>query len=205
MNRKKFLFVKKLFDFMFALIFIIVLVPVFIVLAILIVIDSGYPVFFTQIRIGEKGKPFKIYKFRTMTTDKTSQDAGNIILMDDYRITKIGKYLRKYSVDELPQLINILRGEMSIIGPRPTLEYQVKKYDPRQNKRLDVKPGITGWAQVNGRNNLTWAQKIELDIWYVEHMSLPLDFKILCLTLVVIFQTKQIYVTGEDDEISKQG
>lgn len=205
MNQKKYFLAKRIFDFMFALVLIIVLIPLFFILAILIIIDSGYPVFFTQIRIGKQGKAFKIYKFRTMTNDETHQDKGNIILMDDYRITRLGKYLRKYSLDELPQLINILRGEMSIIGPRPTLEYQVKKYNARQYKRLDVRPGITGWAQVNGRNSLIWAQKIELDVWYVENMTLWLDFKILCLTLFVLFQTKQVYVKDKNDEISKSG
>ena len=143
--------------------------------------DRG-PVLFRQTRVGKGGVDFELLKLRTMVVGAESQGAGYAVDRGDSRITRIGRVLRRTSVDELPQLWNVVRGEMSLIGPRPTLRYQVDRYDEHQRHRLDIRPGITGWAQVNGRAALPWAERIELDVWYVEHRSLALDLKILLKT-----------------------
>jgi lipopolysaccharide/colanic/teichoic acid biosynthesis glycosyltransferase len=148
--------------------------------------DSG-PVFYRQTRVGKDGADFELVKLRTMVVDAEKLGAGYAVNEGDSRITRVGRVLRKLSLDELPQLWNVLRGEMSLIGPRPTLRYQVEKYSERQRKRLDVKPGITGWAQVHGRATLPWADRIELDVWYVEHRAPRLDLKILAMTPFALF------------------
>ena len=143
--------------------------------------DRG-PVLYRQTRVGRDGADFELLKLRTMVVGAETQGAGFAVDRGDPRITRVGRLLRRTSVDELPQLWNVLRGEMSIVGPRPTLRYQVERYDARQRRRLDVRPGLTGWAQVHGRASLPWAERIELDVWYVEHRSPLLDLKILLRT-----------------------
>jgi len=140
----------------------------------------GWPILYRQIRPGLRGTPFSILKFRTMTND---HDGRGCLLPDADRITPVGRLLRSTSLDELPELINVIKGEMSLVGPRPLLMQYLERYTPEQMRRHEVKPGITGWAQVNGRNAITWEQKFELDVWYVDHRNLLLDFKILVMTL----------------------
>ena len=191
--------IKRIFDFMASLIGIIILLPFFAMIAILIKLDSKGPVLFIQTRAGKDGKPFRVYKFRTMVKNAEEKGPGYFVEKNDSRITRVGSFLRKYSLDELPQLINVLKGEMSLVGPRPTLMYQVEEYDDYQWRRLEVKPGITGWAQVNGRNELTWPEKIKHDVWYVDNRSFWLDLKIIFMTFRVVF-TDKIYADESFDE-----
>lgn len=152
----------------------------------------GSPIY-TQRRIGKDGRPFAIYKLRTMVAGAESIGAGLAIQQGDERITRVGAVLRRYSLDELPNLWNVVRGEMSIVGPRPTLPWQVQRYSERQRGRLAVKPGITGWAQIHGRAALPWPARIELDLWYVEHRSLALDLRILAATVGLVLRGDGIY------------
>jgi lipopolysaccharide/colanic/teichoic acid biosynthesis glycosyltransferase len=154
--------------------------------------DRG-PVFFRQERVGQDGRLFEVLKLRTMVVDAHTQGAGYAVDKGDSRITRVGSLLRKTSLDELPQLWNVLRGEMSLVGPRPTLAYQVERYTDRQRRRLEVRPGLTGWAQVNGRASLSWPERIELDVWYVEHRSLALDLRILLRTVSVLLRPGVVY------------
>ena len=171
----------------------LVTAPVVAVLALLIRLESsGHPIY-TQTRVGKDGELFPIYKLRTMVRGAEFTGAGLAIQEGDERITRIGAFLRRYSLDELPNLWNVLRGEMSIVGPRPTLAVQVEQYTERQRGRLAVKPGITGWAQINGRASLPWPERIELDLWYVEHRSMWLDLRILARTLRMVFRGEGIY------------
>ena len=175
---------------------LILLLPIFVIIGIFIKIDSRGPVFFVQERAGKNGKVFRAYKLRTMVNNAVEMGLGYEIAKDDNRITRIGKYLR-WGIDELPQLLNVFRGEMSLVGPRPTLPEQVARYSKEHRRRLEMKPGLTGWALVNGRNKLSWPERIKLDIWYIDHWSLWLDLKILLKTVwVVIFLREGIY--GED-------
>jgi lipopolysaccharide/colanic/teichoic acid biosynthesis glycosyltransferase len=167
--------------------------PVIAWLALLIRLESPGSPLYTQVRVGKDGKPFRIYKLRTMVTGAEFQGAGLAIAQGDSRITRLGGFLRRTSLDELPNLWNVLRGEMSIVGPRPTLQSQVDAYTERQHGRLSVKPGITGWAQVNGRASLPWPERIELDLWYVEHRSLALDLQILRRTVDQVVGGGDIY------------
>jgi lipopolysaccharide/colanic/teichoic acid biosynthesis glycosyltransferase len=155
--------------------------------AIAIKLDGGGPVLYRQQRVGKDGREFELVKLRTMVVGAEGQGAGWAVDRGDPRITRVGSVLRRVSLDELPQLWNVVRGEMSLIGPRPTLAYQVEQYTPRQRRRLDVRPGITGWAQVQGRASLPWEERIELDVWYVEHRSPRLDLKILARTPLALF------------------
>jgi len=167
--------------------------PVVAMLALAIRLESpGHPLY-TQARVGKDGELFQIYKLRTMVRGAEFTGAGLAIQEGDERITRIGAFLRRYSLDELPNLWNVLRGEMSIVGPRPTLAVQVEQYTERQRGRLAVKPGITGWAQVNGRASLPWPERIELDLWYVEHRSLTLDVRILKRTVQMVLGGEGIY------------
>ena len=161
--------------------------PVIGLAALAIKLDDGGPVFYRQRRVGRHGEDFDLVKLRTMVPGAETEGAGWAVDYADPRITRVGRVLRRLSVDELPQLWNVLQGEMSLVGPRPTLAYQVEQYTPRQRKRLDVKPGLTGWAQVNGRAKLLWTDRIELDLWYVEHRSAWLDLKIIARTPRVLF------------------
>jgi lipopolysaccharide/colanic/teichoic acid biosynthesis glycosyltransferase len=161
--------------------------PLLALAALAIKLEDGGPVLYRQTRVGRDGADFELLKLRTMVVGAETMGAGLAVNRGDSRITRTGQILRKLSLDELPQLWNVVRGEMSVIGPRPTLRYQVEQYDERQRHRLDVKPGITGWAQVNGRATLPWADRIELDVWYVEHRSPLLDLKILARTPFALF------------------
>jgi lipopolysaccharide/colanic/teichoic acid biosynthesis glycosyltransferase len=161
--------------------------PVLALAAVTIKLEDGGPVLYRQTRVGRDGADFELLKLRTMVVGAETMGAGLSVNRGDPRITRAGRLLRKLSLDELPQLWNVVRGEMSVIGPRPTLRYQVEQYDERQRHRLDVKPGITGWAQVNGRASLPWADRIELDVWYVEHRSPRLDLRILARTPAALF------------------
>ena len=173
-------FSKRLFDLTFALIALVILSPIILVTAILVRIFLGTPVLFKQQRPGYKGRPFFIYKFRSMT-NRLSPDGS--LLPDAERLTRFGRLLRSLSLDELPELFNIVRGEMSFVGPRPLLMEYLPLYSPKQARRHDVVPGLTGWAQVNGRNAIDWPSKFAMDIWYVDHWSFWLDIKIIFLTV----------------------
>ena len=162
--------------------------PLLAVAAAAVKLEDGGPVLYRQTRVGQHGEDFELLKLRTMVVGAETMGAGLSVNRGDERITRTGRVLRKLSLDELPQLWNVVRGEMSVIGPRPTLRYQVEQYDERQRHRLDVKPGITGWAQVNGRAALAWPDRIELDVWYVEHRSALLDLQILARTPFALFR-----------------
>jgi lipopolysaccharide/colanic/teichoic acid biosynthesis glycosyltransferase len=180
-------------DIVIALIGSIVTAPVVVLLAVAIRLESpGHPIY-RQTRVGQNGAPFSIYKLRTMVRGAEFTGAGLAIQEGDDRITRLGAFLRRLSLDELPNLWNVLRGEMSIVGPRPTLTVQVEQYDERQRGRLAVKPGVTGWAQVNGRASLPWAERIELDLWYVEHRSIALDLRILARTAGMVLSGQGLY------------
>ena len=161
--------------------------PLLFLAALAISLDDRGPVLYRQRRVGRHGEEFDLLKLRTMVVGAEAQGAGLAVNEGDARITRAGRVLRRLSLDELPQLWNVVRGEMSLVGPRPTLAYQVERYTPRQRRRLEVKPGITGWAQVQGRARLPWDERIELDVWYVEHRSLWLDLRILARTPVALF------------------
>lgn len=171
---------KRLVDLTLSCILFVVLIPLFILLICLVYLLIGSPVFFTQVRAGKYGKPFTIYKFRTMT-NAVSKDGK--LLPNEERFTPFGQLIRSYSLDELPQLVNVMKGNMSLIGPRPLLMEYVPLYNTEQKKRLSVRPGITGWAQVNGRNSITWEEKFALDVWYVENRSVLLEMKIFLMTI----------------------
>jgi lipopolysaccharide/colanic/teichoic acid biosynthesis glycosyltransferase len=174
--------VKRLFDLATSTLALLVASPILAGSAAAIVLEDQGPVLYRQRRVGKDGVEFELLKLRTMVVGAEKMGAGFAVNEGDPRITKVGAVLRRLSLDELPQFWNVLRGEMSIIGPRPTLAYQVERYTPRQRRRLEVKPGITGWAQVHGRAKLPWDERIELDVWYVEHRSFWLDLKILAKT-----------------------
>jgi len=179
--------VKRMVDLLGAGVGLTLASPVIGLAALAIKLDDGGPVFYRQRRVGRHGEDFDLVKLRTMIPGAETEGAGWAVDYADPRITRVGRVLRRLSVDELPQLWNVLQGEMSLVGPRPTLAYQVEQYTPRQRKRLDVKPGLTGWAQVNGRAKLLWTDRIELDLWYVEHRSAWLDLKIIARTPRVLF------------------
>lgn len=185
---------KRLFDLSAALIGLILLAPIILVLAILIRQKIGDPVFFTQERPGLHGKPFKMIKFRTMTD---ARDAYGKLLPDNIRLTPFGKFLRATSLDELPELWNVLKGEMSLVGPRPLLMEYLPLYTPEQARRHESRPGITGWAQANGRNAISWDEKFKLDVWYIDNQSFWLDIKILLITIKKVFIRDGINAQGE--------
>lgn len=190
MNRKLYAKVlKTIIDFLIALCLLIIVSPVIIICLILLYFANHGDIFFIQTRPGYKEKPFKIIKFKTMN-DK--RDNEGKLLPDNQRLTKIGKFIRKGSIDELLQLVNVLKGEMSLVGPRPLLMEYLPLYNEFQKKRHDVKPGITGWAQINGRNNISWGKKFEYDIWYVMNQSFILDLKILFLTVMKVVRSEGI-------------
>lgn len=186
--------IKRFFDVISSLILILFLFPVFIVTWFIVRIKIGKPSIFKQKRPGLNGKVFFVYKFRTMTDER---DGNGELLPDSWRLIPFGKLLRKLSLDELPQLWNVLKGDMSFVGPRPLLVEYLPLYDKRQARRHEVRPGITGWAQVNGRNAISWEQKFEYDVWYVENQSLWLDLKILLLTVKKVFVSEGISQEGQ--------
>jgi lipopolysaccharide/colanic/teichoic acid biosynthesis glycosyltransferase len=164
--------------------------------ALAVKLEDGGPVFYCQTRVGKDGRDFELLKLRTMVVGAEKLGAGYAVDKGDSRITRVGGLLRRLSIDELPQLWNVLRGEMSLIGPRPTLRYQVERYDAQQRRRLDVRPGLTGWAQIHGRAELPWEKRIELDVWYVDHRSPLLDLKILARTPFALFRGTYKGATG---------
>lgn len=185
---------KRLFDIIIASVGIAIILPIMLAIAFYIRLKLGSPILFTQIRAGRHGKPFKMYKFRSM---KNTRDSAGNLLPDAERLTKFGKKLRASSGDELPALWNVLRGEMSLVGPRPLLMEYLPMYTPEQARRHEVLPGITGWAQVNGRNTISWEEKFALDSWYVDNHSLWLDLKIIWLTVHKVIMRDGISAEGE--------
>lgn len=185
---------KRIFDLLVTGMLLIALAPVLIVLALLVRCLIGSPVLFKQTRPGLYGMPFTIFKFRTMTD---ARDQSGDLLPDEERCPRFGRLLRSSSLDELPELWNVLRGDMSLVGPRPLMMEYLGRYSPEQARRHDVLPGITGWAQVNGRNAISWPDKFKLDVWYVDHSSLWLDLKILGLTAIKVFRREGISAPGE--------
>jgi lipopolysaccharide/colanic/teichoic acid biosynthesis glycosyltransferase len=183
-------FFKRFIDFIFSLIGFIVISPVFVILWVWLTISNkGAGAFFFQPRPGKNEKIFKVIKFKTMTDERDTQ--GNL-LPDAQRLTNVGKFVRSTSLDEIPQLLNVIKGDMALIGPRPLLVQYLPLYNDRQRRRHEVRPGITGWAQVNGRNAISWEQKFDYDVWYVDHLSLSLDFKILFMTFQKVFKREGI-------------
>ena len=185
---------KRLFDFSASLAALLLLSPVLLLLAVLVRVKIGSPVFFTQTRPGLHGQPFQMIKFRTMTN--ACREDGSL-LPDVERLTRFCRFLRSTSLDELPELWNVLKGEMSLVGPRPLLMEYLPLYSPEQARRHEVKPGITGWAQVNGRNAISWEDKFQLDVWYVDHQSFWLDLKILLLTIKNVIYRQDINAAGD--------
>jgi sugar transferase EpsL len=185
---------KRAFDFFMALILLVVLLPLLGAIAALVRAKLGSPVMFRQTRPGLNGTPFLMYKFRTLTDER---DDKGILLPDARRMTRLGSLLRKLSLDELPELTNVLKGDMSLVGPRPLLVQYLKRYTKEQARRHNVKPGITGWAQVNGRNSISWEEKFKLDVWYVDNQSIRLDMKILILTILQVCRRDGINQEGQ--------
>ncbi len=185
---------KRIVDLVGAMLILVAAAPVMLVVAVLIRVRMGRPVLFRQARAGYRGRPFTLVKFRTM---RQSRDADGRLLPDAQRITRLGRLLRSTSLDELPQILNVLRGDMSLLGPRPLLVQYLDLYTPEQARRHDVKPGLTGWAQVNGRNSLSWEEKFELDVWYVDHSSLWVDAWIMLYTVWQVIRRKGVSHAGE--------
>lgn len=185
---------KRIFDFISSFLGIILLSPLLMIMSLIVLIKHGSPIIFNQTRPGKEGEPFRFYKFRTMTNET---DEEGHLLPDKDRLTSFGSFLRKTSLDELPSLFNVIKGDMSLVGPRPLLMQYLPLYNDFQNRRHEVKPGITGWAQINGRNALSWPKKFELDVWYVDNQSFWLDLKILFLTIYKVFKREGISAEGE--------
>jgi lipopolysaccharide/colanic/teichoic acid biosynthesis glycosyltransferase len=196
--------VNRALDLLVAGLALLVAAPLLAACAIAIKLDSRGPVLYRQRRVGRDGVPFELVKLRTMVVGAEHSGAGLYIETADARITRVGRLLRRFSLDELPNLLNVLRGELSVVGPRPTVQVQVDRYTPRQRRRLEVKPGITGWAQVNGRTSLSWPERIELDVWYVDNRSLALDLRILARTARMLVTGHGLYSSdltqGWEDE-----
>jgi lipopolysaccharide/colanic/teichoic acid biosynthesis glycosyltransferase len=184
---------RRAWDILAGTVLLVLTSPLMLAAAAAIRLDSRGPAFYLQDRIGKDGHPFRLWKFRSMVVGAESMGPGIAVDEGDPRITRVGAVLRRLSLDELPNLFNVLRGEMSIIGPRPTVPEQVEQYTPRQRRRLEVKPGITGWAQVNGRASLPWSERIELDIWYVENRSAKVDLRILARTARLLLSGRGLY------------
>jgi lipopolysaccharide/colanic/teichoic acid biosynthesis glycosyltransferase len=185
-------FGKRVFDIVLTVLALTILSPVLCLIAALVKLTSRGPVLYVQERIGKDSVPFRFIKFRTMVVGAEKQGAGILCLKNDARVTTLGRILRRYSLDELPQLFNVLRGDMSLIGPRPGLAYQVKEYTPFQRRRLTVLPGISGWAQVNGRNAISWDERITRDVEYVERLSFTMDLRILFRTLGAVLKSDSL-------------
>jgi len=182
---------KRIVDVLAGSIALLVLASPFAAVALAIKLDDRGPVFFRQERVGKGGRVFRVWKFRTMVVDAVSKGLGVVVAHNDERITRVGRFLRNSGVDELPQILNVLVGEMSLVGPRPTLAYQVERYNATQRRRLEVRPGITSLAVVSGRNALSWNERIDLDVWYIDHWSPALDLKILLRTLWCVLVTRE--------------
>ena len=187
-------FIKRLFDLAIAVPSVIILSPFLVLIEIMVRVRIGSPVLFRQMRPGLHGRSFTIYKFRTMTDER---DEAENLLPDGDRLTRLGRFLRKTSMDELPELFNVIKGDMSIVGPRPLLTRYLDRYTPEQMRRHEVKPGLTGWSQVNGRNAITWEDKFKLDVWYVDHWSFSLDLKIIGITILKVLKREGINQAGQ--------
>jgi lipopolysaccharide/colanic/teichoic acid biosynthesis glycosyltransferase len=185
--------VSRALDVLLAALLLAVTAPFLGLAALAIRLESRGPAYYRQRRVGRHGRPFELWKLRTMVPGAESMGAGVYVLEGDPRITRVGRLLRRFSLDELPNLVNVLAGDMAIVGPRPTVQEQVDRYTERQRRRLEVKPGITGWAQINGRTSLPWPERIELDVWYVEHRSLRLDLRILARTARMLGSGRGLY------------
>jgi lipopolysaccharide/colanic/teichoic acid biosynthesis glycosyltransferase len=186
--------IKRILDLTMTIPGILILSPLLLYISLLVWVNYGTPIIFRQKRPGYRGKPFWVYKFRSMTNAHDEQDN---LLPDGQRLTRLGRFLRSTSLDELPELFNVLRGEMSIVGPRPLLMQYLERYSPEQARRHEVLPGITGWAQVNGRNALTWEEKFKLDVWYVDHWSFWLDIRIILLSIFKVLRREGINQPGQ--------
>ena len=197
LNRR--LTIKRFLDVIVSGLALVILFIPFLIIGAAIKLESKGPVFFRQERMGKDAKPFMIYKFRTML--QGSESIRYYIVSDNPSVTKLGRWMRRWGLDELPQLLNVLKSEMSLVGPRPTLRYQVENYNEEQKLRLNMKPGLTGWAQVNGRNKLNWSQRMKYDLWYTQHWSLRMDAKIFLLTPVALLKRDFATADGvaEDD------
>ncbi len=191
---KKIPLMKRIFDLILTIPAYFLLSPLMMLIAVIIRLTMGKPIFFRQIRPGFQGKAFTIYKFRTMLN---AYDKNGNLLPDKERLTRFGKFLRSTSLDELPELFNILKGEMSIVGPRPLLMQYLERYSPEQARRNEVRPGLTGWAQINGRNAITWEEKFRLDVWYVNNQSFRLDMKIIFMTILKVLKREGISQPGQ--------
>jgi lipopolysaccharide/colanic/teichoic acid biosynthesis glycosyltransferase len=176
----------RVLDLVVASLALLLSAPLLALAALAIRLGGGGPVIYRQLRVGRDGQLFELLKLRTMVVGSDPVGVGTVVARDDPRVTRVGRLLRRFSLDEMPNLVNVLRGEMSVVGPRPTIEAQVVAYNPFQRRRLEVKPGITGWAQVQGRAGIPWEERIELDVWYVDHRSPALDLKILARTFVLL-------------------
>lgn len=194
MSKNCYLFLKRLMDVTFALVGLVFLSPLLLLLAIMVRQKLGNPVIFRQARAGKDGKPFVIYKFRTMTDER---DQNDNLLPDEKRLTRFGVFLRSTSIDELPELWNVLKGEMSLVGPRPLFLSYVERYSPEQSRRLEALPGLTGWAQINGRNAVSWDDRFKMDVWYVDNRNLLLDIRILLITLFKVLKREGISREGQ--------
>jgi lipopolysaccharide/colanic/teichoic acid biosynthesis glycosyltransferase len=193
MNRRIALALKRVFDLVVSSVALTLLSPLIGLIALAIKLDDGGPVLYVQDRVGKDGKTFRCYKFRTMVVGAENKGLGLEVANDDPRITRVGRFLRHWTLDEIPQLFNILKGDMSIVGPRPTVPSQVARYTPWQRRRLEVKPGMAGWAWIHGRNQPSWSERIERDVWYVDHLSLRLDLYILLQAFLMLFRREGLY------------
>lgn len=196
-------YIKRILGFIIALIALICISPILIVVTIwLHFANKGAGAFFTQERVGKDGKIFKIYKYKTMTDER---DANGNLLPDEARLTKVGKFVRSTSIDELPQFINVLKGDMALIGPRPLIKQYLPLYSKEQMRRHEVLPGISGWAQCNGRNSISWTEKFKLDVWYVDHVSLMTDFKVIRMTVMQVLKRADISADGQATIVAFNG
>ena len=205
MSGRGYTFAKRALDLTLVSAVGVVALPLGATIAAAIKLEDGGRVLFRQERIGRDGVPFEIVKFRTLVDAPARDPVDYLISAQDPRITRVGAFLRRWSLDELPQLWNVLVGDMSVVGPRPTLRYQVERYDDFQRRRLEVLPGVTGWAQISGRNQLRWPERIELDVWYVDHRSIRLDLRILAATLPELFRRKPLYNDAQGDWGEREG
>ena len=193
LSRNVWLLAKRLMDLVLSGLALLITFPLFAIIAVAIKLDSSGPVFYVQDRVGKDGKVFRCYKFRSMIVNAEKIGLGLEVAKDDHRITRVGKVLRHWRLDEIPQCFNVLKGDMSVVGPRATIPSQVERYTPYQRRRLEMKPGMAGWAFVNGNNATPWEKRIELDVWYIDHWSLWLDFVILLKAVGVVLRREGLY------------